>query len=92
MNIAWSASARADLDRLYTFVAKHDVVAADAILDRLAAAPEALLSFPRRGPRLSEFDPREVRELRIGNHLMRYELTRTEIFVLRPFHAREDRY
>jgi plasmid stabilization system protein ParE len=92
MRILWSAAAQADLGRLHQFLAQHDLDAADAALDRLVAAPEALVDFPRRGSRLSEFDPREVREFRAGSHLLRYELAKGDILVLRLFHAREDRF
>jgi hypothetical protein len=32
-----------------------------------------------------------VRELRVGRNVFRYELVGADIFVLRFFHAREDR-
>ena len=91
MRIAWSPAAWADLDRFHAFLAEYDLDAADEVFDRLASTPAHLLRFPRRGPRLSEFDPREVRELRVGRYLLRYELRETELFVLRFFHVREDR-
>jgi plasmid stabilization system protein ParE len=91
MRIIWSLSGWADLDRIHGFLADHDPDAADALLDRLASSPAILLDFPRRGPRLSEFDPREVREFRVGHYLLRYELVGNDILVLRFFHAREDR-
>jgi plasmid stabilization system protein ParE len=92
MRIVWSSAGWADLDRLHAFLAEHDPDAADAVFDRLAEAPAALLDFPRRGSRLSEFDPREVREFRVGRHLLRYELRGADVVVLRFFHAREDRF
>ena len=92
MRIRWSTSAWADVDRLHGFLAENDLDAADALFDRLTKAPAALLDFPRRGPRLSEFDLREVRELRVGHYLLRYELAGRDLFVLRYFHAREDRF
>lgn len=92
MRIVWSSAAWADVDRLHAFLAEHDLDAADAVFDRLANAPSVLLDFPRRGPRLSQFDPREVREIRAGSYLLRYELADTDIRVLRFFHAREDRF
>jgi plasmid stabilization system protein ParE len=91
VSIRWSRYARDDVDRLADFVASYDPVRAGEIEMKLSAAPKSLLSFPRRGPRLSEFDPREVREYRIGSYLMRYELTNADLVVLRFFHAREDR-
>jgi plasmid stabilization system protein ParE len=92
MRILWSAAAQADVGRLHDFLARHDLDAADKSLDVLIQSLESLLVFPRRGSRLSEFDPREVRELRVANYLLRYELAGTDIFVLRFFHAREDRF
>lgn len=92
MRIVWSSAGWADVDRLHAFLAEHDLDAADAVFDRLANAPVALLDFPRRGSRLSQFDPREVREYRVGGYLLRYELAGSDIFVLRFFHPREDRF
>lgn len=92
MRIVWSTEARSDAGRLYAFLAQHDLDAADATFDRLIEAPERLLDFPRLGSRLSEFDPREVREFRAGAYLLRYEVGEEAIHVLRFFHAREDRF
>lgn len=92
MTIRWSPEAREDVDRLADFVAAYDPVLAGDIEQELNQAPKRLPEFPRRGPRLSEFDPREVREYRVGGYLLRYELAGTDIVVLRFFHAREDRF
>ena len=92
MTIFWAAAAQSDLARIYDFLAQYDLQAADSALELLISSPEELLDFPRRGPRLSEFDPREVREFRIGAYVMRYELAGTDLRVLRMFHVREDRY
>jgi plasmid stabilization system protein ParE len=90
--IRWSRLARADVDRLADFVASYDLGRADEVEHRLNQAPKKLLQFPRRGSRLSDFDPREVREFRVGDYLLRYELTGSDIFVLRFFHGRENRF
>lgn len=91
MRIVWFAEAWDDLDRLHAFIAEHDIDAADGILDQLARAPEALFDFPRRGSRLSRYAPREVREFRVANYRLRYEIQGDQILVLRFFHFREDR-
>ena len=91
MKILWSFAAWSDVDRVHSFMARYELEEANAILDRLASAPSSLLEFPRRGLRLSEFDPREVRELRTGRYVMRYELTNDEVRVLRVFHAKQTR-
>jgi plasmid stabilization system protein ParE len=90
--IRWSPEARGDVDRLADFVAVLDPIRAGEIERELNQAPKRLLQFSRRGSRLSEFDPREVREYRVGKYLLRYELAGTDIVVLRFFHAREDRF
>lgn len=92
MTIRWSAEARDDVDRLADFIAAYDPVRATEIERKLEQAPKGLLDFPRRGPRLSEFDPLEVREYRIGGYLLRYQLVGSDVVVLRFFHAREDRF
>lgn len=91
MSIRWSPEARDDVDRLTDFIARYDPAKADELEADLSTAPKILLRFRRRGPRLGQFDPREVREYRVGNYVLRYELTEVEIIVLRFFHAREDR-
>ena len=92
MTIRWSSVARDDVDRLVDFVAAADPIRAGEIELELSQAPKRLLDFPRRGSRLSEFDPREVREFRVEGYLLRYELAGSDNFVLRFFHAREDRF
>lgn len=92
MTIRWTSEARDDVDRLADFIAAHDRILAGKIEQELSQAPKRLLEFPRRGSRLGEFDPREVREFHVGSYLLRYELAGADIFVLRFFHAREDRF
>jgi plasmid stabilization system protein ParE len=64
---------------------------ATEIEHELEQAPKKLLHFPRRGARLTAFERREVREIRIRRYVMRYELQTDDIIVLRFFHAREER-
>jgi len=92
VSIRWSPQAQYDVDRLVDFAAAYDPAKADQVEDRLTEAPKKLLQFRRLGPRLSEFDPREVRELRLAKYVLRYELLEEEIRVLRVFHGREDRF
>jgi plasmid stabilization system protein ParE len=89
--IRWSSEARDDLDRLADFVAAYDPIRAGEIEQELIQAPKRLLQFRRRGSRLSQYDPQEVREYRVANYLLRYELRGEDIVVLRFFHARENR-
>jgi plasmid stabilization system protein ParE len=91
VRIRWSPEAREDVERLADFAAAYDPARANEIEKELSDASRKLLQFSRRGSRLSEFNPSEVREYRAGGYLLRYELTNSEIVVLRFFHAREER-
>ncbi|GLE86445.1 hypothetical protein VNPA120661_67790 [Pseudomonas aeruginosa] len=50
-----------------------------------------MLTNPRLGERLEEFEPRDVRRILIGHYEMRYEILDSCIYVLRLWHTREDR-
>lgn len=91
MKITWSPEARDDVSRLGDFHAAYDPVRANEIELELYEAPKKLLEFPRRGIRLGEFDPQEVREFRVDVYVLRYELAANDILVLRFFHSRENR-
>jgi plasmid stabilization system protein ParE len=89
--LQWTDNAYADLTRLYEFLAPLNLGAAARTVQSLSAAPEGLLTNPRVGKRLEEFDPREVRKIVVGKYELRYEVLDTRVVVLRLWHTREDR-
>jgi len=91
MDLKWTNKAVSDLARLYEFLAPVDQRAAARTVQKLAAAPKKLITNPRIGDRLEEFEPREVRRILVGHYEMRYEIDSSTIFVLRLWHTREDR-
>jgi plasmid stabilization system protein ParE len=91
MHLKWTSKALADLARLYEFLAPVNKQAAAHTVQSLTAAPARLMEQPRLGEKLDEFEPREVRRIRIGHYEMRYELQESTIYVLRIWHTREDR-
>ncbi len=91
MILQWTASALADITRLYDFLAPLNQVAAARTVQTLTAAPNTLLSSPFMGKPLGEFAPRQVRRLIVGQYEMRYEIVEDAIFILRLWHTREDR-
>ena len=91
MEIKWTSKALSDLVRLHEFLAAVDRRSAARILQALAAGPGRLRQFPRIGERLDQFDPREVRRLRLGDYENRYEIVEREVFILRIWHTREER-
>jgi plasmid stabilization system protein ParE len=89
--LRWTTSARSDLVRLHEFLEPINRRAAALAIRQLVAGAKRIPARPRLGQRLREFAPREVRRILIGDYEIRYELTVRDVFVLRIFHAREDR-
>ena len=55
------------------------------------AAAQQLLAYPQLGVPLDEFAPRDVRRVIVGDYEVRYEVVDNMIYILRLWHAREDR-
>lgn len=60
-------------------------------MQALTKAPSTLLTNPRIGEQLFQFDPHEVRRILVGRYEMRYEIQGETIYILRIWHTREDR-
>lgn len=91
MKLKWTNHALSDLARLYEFLSPVNKLAAAKVVQALVAAPARLADYPRIGELLEEFKPREVRRILIGQYEMRYEIQGPTIYVLRVWHAKEDR-
>ncbi|MCV2219552.1 type II toxin-antitoxin system RelE/ParE family toxin [Thauera sp. Sel9] len=91
MQIKWTGKAFSDLTRLYEFLAPVDKLAAARTVQALTKAPSTLLTNPRIGEQLFQFDPHEVRRILVGRYEMRYEIQGGTIYILRIWHTREDR-
>ncbi len=91
MELKWTSKALSDLARLYEFLAVVNKPAAVRTVQALTKAPAILLTNPRIGEQLFEFEPREVRRLLIDHYEMRYEIQESAIYMLRLWHTREDR-
>ena len=91
MDLVWTDASLSDLDRIYRHLEPVNPQAAARTTRLLAAAPKRLLEFPRIGTRLREFEPREIHRIIVDDYEIRYEIMQDTIFVLRVWHAREDR-
>lgn len=92
MELKWTSKALSDITRLYEFLALVNQAAAARTVQQLTTAPVTLLlTNPRIGERLEEFEPRDVRRIQIGHYEMRYEIVDSTLYLLRLWHTREDR-
>ena len=91
MHLVWTSKALSDLGRLHEFLATVNKAAAERSVRKLTAAVGSLLSSPRIGERLNQFNPREIRRLVVGQYEVRYEIVNSGIHVLRIWHTRQHR-
>lgn len=91
MELKWASKALSDLARLHKFPVPVNKPAATRAVQALTKAPTILLTNPRVGEQLFQFEPREVRRILVGQYEMRYEIVDETIYVLRLWHTREDR-
>ena len=90
MNLFFARSAIHDLVRLREFIAQYSPNAAERISKRLRGALLELVNNPQIGRPVPDL-PGEIRELIFGKYVVRYEVRTRELFVLRIWHAKEDR-
>lgn len=91
MEIIWSSKALSDVSRLYEFLASVNKNAARRAKQVLIKAPAILLSNPRIGEQLFEFESQEVRRILVEQYEICYEIKNSTISVLRVWHTRENR-
>lgn len=91
MGLKWTSKALSDLARLHEFLDPINRPAAARAVQTLTRAPTILLTNPRIGEQLFQFEPREVRRLLAAEYEIRYEIVDETIYVLRLLHVREDR-
>lgn len=91
MQIAWTDKAQSDLARLYAFLAPASPRAAAGVVQKIIAGTQMLGEQPRIGAPLSEFAPRDVRRLIVGDYEIRYEIAGNLAYIVRLWHTREDR-
>jgi plasmid stabilization system protein ParE len=93
MNVRYSREAIGDLRRLREFIELKNPGAAQQAAATIIKGIAQLKAFPLLGAKVERApNPDAVRDLVIGNYLARYLVHETEIYVLRIWHHREDRF
>ncbi len=93
MNLIYSEQAVKDLQRLRDFIAEHNPNAAQRISQQFLERLGNLILFPRMGvPVRSAPDPESVRDLILGDYVIRYSCHLETIVVLRMWHHPEERH
>jgi plasmid stabilization system protein ParE len=93
MRFEYSADAVEDLIRVREFIAEHDPRAAERVSKQLIQGIERLTDQPLLGrPVRLAPDPRSIRDLVLGDYIVRYmpAENRIRILILRIWHHREN--
>ena len=92
MKIRYSPEAIGDLSRLREFIGNKNPQAASRVAYSLTSGIGNLKDFPLMGVEVSRApNPKIVRDLVIGNYLVRYLVIDEEIHILRLWHQKENR-
>lgn len=91
MKIVYSKEAVVDLERLREFIARHDPAAASRYARKLLDGVSNLQAQPLLGHVVPPApDPEHIRDLIIGDYIVRYAILAADILILRIWHHRED--
>jgi antitoxin ParD1/3/4 len=82
--------ALADLDKIWEFVARDNVAAADRILDDLYRAVHSLVILPHQGHRRSDLTSRPLRFWRVHSYMIAYAPDEAPLLVVAVLHGRRN--
>jgi len=92
MIISYTPESIGDLVRLRKFIADKNPDAAQQISRALQKGIKQLKTFPNIGVEVDEApNPEVVRDLILGNYIVRYLLASNELHILRIWHHKEER-
>jgi addiction module RelE/StbE family toxin len=92
MKLSYTKEAIGDLIRLREFIEKKNPNAAKKIASTLRKGISQLKTFPYIGVEVvSAPDPEVIRDLIIGNYVVRYLVHSKQIYILRIWHHKEER-
>jgi len=90
MKLTFSETSAHDLVRLREFIAQNNPAAARRVAKTLKGAILRLVEAPQVGRPVEDL-PGEIRELVFGKYIVRYEVRKKTLYILRIWHGREDR-
>lgn len=82
-----AASAAADLDHIFRWAATDSPAAAEKVVDDIETACFELAQFPERYPVHARPRGRQVRRRPLGRYNIYYEVTRSEVAIVRIIHS-----
>lgn len=93
MELIWLPEAKADIQRLFDFLAEVNPSAAAAAMRVIQAGAARLLEHPKIGRRMDDETPRRelILPFAAAAYVLRYRIEDDAIVIVRVWHGREDR-
>ena len=92
MKLSYSREAIGDLIRLREFIATKNPMADQKIAKTIRKGISQLKTFPYLGVEVNQApNPEMIRDLIIGNYIVRYLIHAKQIYILRVWHHKEER-
>lgn len=94
MDLIWLPEARADVQRLFDFLAEANPSAAASAMRAIRGGAARLVEHPRVGQRMDSETARRELILPFGAraHVLRYRIEGETIVIMRVWHGRENRW
>ncbi|MBD8545550.1 type II toxin-antitoxin system RelE/ParE family toxin [Sphingomonas sp. CFBP 8760] len=89
MRIVRRPAAQDDIDALWSYTARHDIAAADRVVDRIVHATERLRLFPRSGRDHDDWQP-GLRSVPASPYIVFYRVSADRIEIVRVLHGARD--
>ncbi|MCP4753380.1 MAG: type II toxin-antitoxin system RelE/ParE family toxin [Proteobacteria bacterium] len=90
MKILYTPESIDDLIRLREFIATENPETANRIANALQIGIKKLKTFPKIGIEVEESDSDLIRDLILGDYIVRYLVLKETIHILRIWHHKED--
>lgn len=88
--VIWTGPAIADLFGIADYIANSSTTAADAVIERLFAAPNRLEMFPLAGAVVEKLEDRGVREVLCGTYRLLYVCREDICYITAIIHSSRD--
>lgn len=85
--LTWLPAAYADLEGIWSYIARDSAVYASGMIKRIVDAPKSLPRFPQLGRVVPEWESPQIRELIVGNYRLIYKIEVERIIVLAVIHG-----
>jgi len=88
--VRWTAPARADLRKIFAYIAEDSKYYARRVVQNIVEKTEALNDLPEIGRVVPEIGEENIRELMVYSYRLVYEVKNSDVEILAIIHGKRD--